>query len=195
MDARGPACPVKPLRDLILFWLGTQSRGLELSALAKDCDALLAACPSLPPPLLLACDGAAASLVALVSALSTLVRREVAPSLARAGLLQQPGQVVSPYAGGVPVGNADPARHAAEPGSQDSIHLAVLNPGRLGFLALGTDVFLEWRLHAVAHVLSGCGADICVLPGARLPPGAVLPAGFPFSVSYTHLTLPTIRSV
>jgi len=55
MGDRGPACPATPLLDFVLLWLGSESRGLELAAFAKDCDALVAACPPLLPPLLLSC--------------------------------------------------------------------------------------------------------------------------------------------
>eukprot|EP00959_Pyramimonas_sp_CCMP1952_P070933 1481224-Pyramimonas_sp.AAC.1 len=41
---------------------------------------------------------------------------------------------------------------------------------------------MEWRLEAVAHALDQDGVDICILPRARLPPGAVLPPGCPYLV-------------
>ena len=61
-----------------------------------------------------------------------------------------------------------------------SFRLAVLNPGRTGFLALGTQLLLEWRLHAVAIALLSRRIDFCVLPGARFPQGVLLPAAFPY---------------
>ena len=54
------------------------------------------------------------------------------------------------------------------------------NPGRTGFLQLGSDLLLEWRLEAVAHALVESGVDACIIPGARFPAGASLPPGFPF---------------
>ena len=88
---------------------------------------------------------------------------------------------VSPYAGGV---DADAVRKLLA-GSRDTVvarsfWLGVLNPGRTGFLVLGTNLLLDWRLHAVAAALLEKGIDICVMPGARMAPGVVLPLGFPF---------------
>eukprot|EP00959_Pyramimonas_sp_CCMP1952_P043436 908329-Pyramimonas_sp.AAC.1 len=66
---------------------------------------------------------------------------------------------------------------AQDPGSL--LCFATLNPGRTGFLALGTGALLDWRPEAVGHALVACGVDICVLSGARFPPGARLPPGYP----------------
>ena len=64
--------------------------------------------------------------------------------------------------------------------ARSHVAVAILNPGRSGFLHLGSDLLLEWRLEAVAHALHGRGIDLCILPGARFPGGVTLPAGFPF---------------
>ncbi|CAK0891154.1 unnamed protein product [Prorocentrum cordatum] len=58
--------------------------------------------------------------------------------------------------------------------------MAVLNPGRSGLLALGTDALLDWRLQAMAQLLHDENIDICITPGARFLPGAALPAGYPY---------------
>jgi hypothetical protein len=58
--------------------------------------------------------------------------------------------------------------------------MAVLNPGRCGLLALGTDALLDWRLQAMAQLLHDENIDICITPGARFLPGAALPAGYPY---------------
>ena len=54
-----------------------------------------------------------------------------------------------------------------------------LNPGRTGFIALGTDIVLYWRLCAVAAFMERQGLQICFLPGPRFPPGMFLPPDFP----------------
>ena len=68
------------------------------------------------------------------------------------------------------------------PPMKKQLTLAVSNPGRSGFLHLGSELLMEWRLEAVAHALDQDGVDICVLPGARLPPEAILPPAFPYLV-------------
>ena len=153
-------------------------------------------CPSLPPLLLRGCGSAAAPLAALVHALSSLVRMEVAPSLERRVFIRPPRPVVSPCAGGHCAGVSHQPPAPAGPGSRDSVCVAVLNPGRRSSVAPGTEVTLEWRLHAVAQVLSDSGADTCAMPGARMPPGTALPPGFPYtwsgprSVSWGAVSVP-----
>ena len=137
--------------------------------------------PFSPFPLLLSCGGAAAPLTVLVATQSTLVRREIAPAIGRLVSAQPPLCVVSPYAGGVRAGVSPALFPTNGPGPNESVRLAFLNPRRLDFLALGADVLLEWRLHFVAQLLTECPADVYVLPGARMPPGALLPEGFPFT--------------
>eukprot|EP00959_Pyramimonas_sp_CCMP1952_P216352 4525096-Pyramimonas_sp.AAC.1 len=58
--------------------------------------------------------------------------------------------------------------------------MAVLNPGRTGLLGLGADTLLDWRLQAMAQLLHDEDIDICIAPGARLPPGAALLPGYPY---------------
>lgn len=61
------------------------------------------------------------------------------------------------------------------------LKLASLNPGRTGLAALGSNQLIHWRIQAIAATLLEENIDICALPGARFPPGAQLPANFPFA--------------
>ena len=58
--------------------------------------------------------------------------------------------------------------------------VGVLNPGRTGFLALGSEELLEWRVWEGGEALQKQAIAICAIPGARLPEGAQLPIGFPY---------------
>jgi hypothetical protein len=41
-------------------------------------------------------------------------------------------------------------------------------------------MLLQWRVGAIARELRKRHVNICILPGARFPPGSQLPCGFPF---------------
>ena len=87
--------------------------------------------------------------------------------------------IQSPFAGGVTVDENASINNAATQ-AQEQIRFATLNPGRTGFSCLGTNHVLHWRLFAVASVLEDLDIDVCVLPGARLPPRVSLPENFPY---------------
>ncbi len=108
------------------------------------------------------------------------MKDEVVPGMRR--LLRRAIPTASPYAGGVEIVAPDaPAHHgAASPLQVPRLGVSVLNPGRTGFTCLGTHDVLTWRLWHVALALQECGVSVCALPGARWPPGASLPEGFPF---------------
>ena len=90
----------------------------------------------------------------------------------------------SPYAGGIPTEYVESVGAGACGGGAGyavaALKVATLNPGRTGFVALGTQSLLDWRIQAVATALLERNIDLCVLPGARFPPEAVLPPGFPY---------------
>ena len=64
---------------------------------------------------------------------------------------------------------------------KQSLTIATMNPGRTGFAALGTNALLFWRLWALDLELHERRIRFCVVPGARLPPGVSLPAGFHYA--------------
>ena len=89
--------------------------------------------------------------------------------------------MISPYAGGERVAAA--AGVEAVPilaSSTPELRIATLNPGKAGLACLGTDEVLYWRLWGIAAALQREGVRVCVLPRARLPPGARLPGVFPY---------------
>ncbi|CAK0852658.1 unnamed protein product, partial [Prorocentrum cordatum] len=121
----------------------------------------------------------AGPLIALGRQLRAFLAEEVAPPLRPAR--GDPPLVISPFAG--PALAADAAGAVGPPlelSSQQPLRMAVLNPGWCGLLALGTDAPLDWRLQAMAQLLHDENIDICTTPGARFPPGAALPAGYPY---------------
>ena len=55
-----------------------------------------------------------------------------------------------------------------------------LNPGRSGLTRLGANTLLEWRLWAITGAAKARDIQVLFLPGARLPPGTILPQIFGF---------------
>ena len=53
-----------------------------------------------------------------------------------------------------------------------------LNPGRSGLTRLGANTLLEWRLWAITGAAKARDIQVLFLPGARLPPGTILPPNF-----------------
>ena len=96
----------------------------------------------------------------------------------------------TPYAGGVLVQQLQELSRMHESRATvptlKSLKLASLNPGRTGFSKLGSDELLFWRLWAVALNLEALGVHLCVVPGARFPPGAALPEAFPYAFRGTR---------
>ena len=89
-------------------------------------------------------------------------------------------EVISPYAGALPLRQFQQAS-VGNSGEMQKLKLATFNLGRLGCSHLGTGELLLWRLRGVAIELSARRIQCCILPGARIPPGALLPGDFPFS--------------
>ena len=169
------------LREKAMGWLGGPQSRAELAAAARDLLALLHLAPAWPDGVNRNAGTVAGPLWAFAVELQHFLARSLLPSL-----LALPGVsrlVGGPYVGGVPQSvaaeEAGRARGPAPP-VRPLFRIATLNPGRTGFLHLGTDLILEWRREAVAHALVEHGIDVCILPGSRFPPGAWLPAGFPF---------------
>ena len=176
---------LEALRSVVQAWLGGPLRPLERAAALRDVLALLELAPSPHPAARGLGGGQLAPLFGRAQALRTFLKEEVLPRLAGAG--GPAPQVSAPYAGGLPaacladLGGAQDSRGQAQPCQLSAIRLGVFNPGRTGFLALGTELLLDWRLEQVAVALLDHRVDICVLPGARFPPGALLPRGYPFA--------------
>ena len=89
---------------------------------------------------------------ALCTAISTFIRCEVVPALAAKAARSPP--VASPFVGGIvqpAVTVSTPVQSQQSAPARSHVAVAILNPGRSGFLHLGSDLLLEWRLEAVAH--------------------------------------------
>ena len=118
----------------------------------------------------------AGDLLKLTCGLKNLLANSSIPLLD--GVVKQARDVLSPFAGGC---------HAGDNAASDMCHrldflnVACFNPGRTGLAALGTNQILHWRLFAIAAALEEADISICALPGARFPPGCVLPENFPYS--------------
>ena len=121
---------------------------------------------------------ASAVLAGIMQEFMRLLKDIEIPVVARC-LKGQSNPVSSPYAGGVLVEHAEKLSSSAlrpSPSlSTASFRIASLNPGRTGLAALNTDDTLYWRLWSISLTLSDQGCHMCVLPGARMPPGARLP--------------------
>ncbi|CAK0875342.1 unnamed protein product [Prorocentrum cordatum] len=170
-----------PLREKAMRWLGAPQSRAELAAASRDFLALLHLAPAWPDGVTRHAGTVAGPLWAFAVELQHFLARALLPSL-----MAFPGVsriVGGPYVGGVPQAAAAEAAGRVlgpVPPARPLFRIATLNPGRTGFLHLGTDLILEWRLEAVAHALVEHGVDVCILPGSRFPPGAWLPPGFPF---------------
>ena len=76
-------------------------------------------------------------------------------------------------------GGAQPQQQA-DVSSSMNLAFAVLDPGRTGLMALCTGEVLWWRLTMIMESLVAQNIALCFLPGARFPPGSVLPDGAQF---------------
>jgi len=169
---------IDPLRRLVQDWLATAPRALETTAALKDCLALIEIAPSAVEALLPG-SPAAVALSRISRDLLHFLKFEVSKLLKTR--LGNVSPLVSPYAGGLVCAQAQQAARTSTKGfTLPHLRVAVLNPGRTGFTQLGNDALLFWRLWAVSFALMEMDIHICALPGARLPPGALLPEGFPF---------------
>ncbi|CAE7222667.1 MOCOS [Symbiodinium natans] len=164
------------LGKLFDSWMRSGPKRLERAAATKDAKALLEAAPQIiSSETSLRNVAAARSLLALAIDLHRFLRRDVLPLLDDGSLVES---VVAPYSAGM---MANSSATKLVPHMINSIGLGTFNPGRSGLAQLGTDALLHWRLWAIAAAMQENGIHILALPSPRLPPGALLPEGFPMS--------------
>ena len=171
---------------LFLRWLETAPRRLERAAAVRDWQALARAAPPranrLRSPQLPEANALIEFTCRLVETLTKCILNNLGVRLGA------PALVVPPFVGGVPQhelllhGLASPVQRA--PG--EGFKVACLNPGRVGLSALGSNQVLHWRVQAIGCALEELDVDLCVLPGARFPPGAQLPESFPYAWVGVH---------
>ncbi|CAE8699927.1 unnamed protein product, partial [Polarella glacialis] len=150
---------------------------MERAAFVKDVQALITTPPQLPARLNPQEAEVALDLLAHTRTLLHFLKHDCVQVLQQ----HSSAQIVlsSPYAGGCQVNEVGSMYDAGVKHSH--ITVATLNPGRTGFSQLGSDSLLHWRLWAVASALEDQNINVCGLPGARLPPGAILPSGLPYA--------------
>ncbi|CAK0871094.1 unnamed protein product, partial [Prorocentrum cordatum] len=149
------------------------------AAALRDVLALLELLPPRPAHMLSGAESALQELWAFADEVAYILKHVLTAPLRV--LAPQSPVAGSPYAGPPPVAEAAPVDGAPfDAPARATLRTATLNPGRCGFLQLGADQLLEWRLEAVAFALDARSVDICILPGARFPEGAALPEGFPY---------------
>ena len=170
---------VTRLGALVTQWLQGNPGKLELAAALKDFVGVLEAAPTNPASLPCTATGRVPRLerlARLVAAAKGELRNSILPELRRhiRGLLPS---VQSPYFGGIPWERLD---DQGDTKLCEQLSIAIMNPGRTGLLALGTQEVLWWRLWHVSQALTEEHVQICVLPGARWPLGARIPPGVPF---------------
>jgi hypothetical protein len=171
------------LLGVAMQFLAAEPAPLLVQAAVKDFAALLQAAPANPASLSCVAGGRRQCLEPLAKAISCLkgvILRTVVPGLRR--LLTQTHEVVSPWAGGVRLEELleTSSLSSTTPLRTSGLAIACANPGRAGFAHLGSDDVLWWRIRLLASALQEERVDVCVLPGARWPPGAILPPGFPY---------------
>ena len=89
----------------------------------------------------------------------------------------------SPYAGETLSTHLVQAERKAEDSKAFRLEyfaVGTLNPGRSGLTAIRTGEVLWWRLWDIASTMTELNIRILFLPGARWPPGAQLPPGYPY---------------
>ena len=161
----------------VLSWVTTSPRRLELCAAIKDFQGIVDAAPQNPANLAHIGQGRLRRLLPLaniVTSLKGMLVQKLLPHMRAA--VRKVIPVVSPFLGGI--SDAPAAKHSKH--ECFSLKVATLNPGRTGFLALATEEIMWWRVWHVTSALISRDIQICVLPGARWPPGASLPPGLPF---------------
>ena len=169
---------IQELRHIWSDWLASVPKRMEVNAALKDIRGLFELAPQNPGNL--ASNGQSrflrlAKLSEFVSALKGFLKHVAIPSAARSTTSRV--AIESPYMGGTLV---DQYEHKQEGFQCSELTFAVLNPGRLGLSRIASEELLLWRLFHICSVLVDKNIQVCILPGARWPPGAEIPAGFPF---------------
>ena len=184
-----PACPpamvLTSLRLALTAWVTARPNAVVAAAFLKDILALLELAHPSPKTLRLNASHGPDRLIELSWEVFRFLSDEVLPTLH--GVCHKGMMVSSPYAGGVAVSHAQQAMEALAQSRRGTpefnvgtLNVATFNPGRSGFATIGTDEILYWRLWAVALALLERDVHVCVIPGARLPPGTNLPSDYPY---------------
>ncbi|CAE8605722.1 unnamed protein product [Polarella glacialis] len=173
------------LRAAAMAFQASGPSELLVGAAIKDFAALLQAAPRNPQTLWRTNSGPRQllqPLAASVACVKGVLKYSALPALRH--MLGHPCAVVSPYMSGIPAEDiwqlGSGASTSSSPLRTQQLILASANPGRAGLAHLGSDEVLWWRVWLLGASLLREGVHICVLPGARWPPGAVLPPGFPY---------------
>ena len=165
------------LRSLINdWWNGSPSR-LERMAFVKDVTALLESAPHAAGSWKHPNTSRPIRIGRYLADCVQMVKHFILPLVSAR---KTPGDIVSPYAGGVASPQSAPYTAAVVP-AESNLKVAVFNPGRSGLMALSTEMLLEWRLWDIAAELQDNNVQICFLPGARLAQGIALPRNFPYA--------------
>ncbi len=168
------------LQTTMTEWLTAEPKTLELNAALKDFRGICQLAPENPGNISTTGSNNFERLLPLTQAVSELkdfFLHKLIPNTARCLRIICP--IISPYMGGVQENEYTQLTHETQHVRQ--IKVATFNPGRTGLCSLAAEEVLWWRLwRIVAHLMEN-DIQICVLPGARWPPGATLPPGLPFS--------------
>ena len=182
--------PLASFHSSLEEWRVARPNRLKAAAALKDALALLADAPS--PllalfPLIKTMD--AEVLYRLVSDTLRFLRSAFVPAARKFvenRLVSRLGSTVficSPLAGGIPSSHLDVLASSDQCNQRLSfsqLRFGVLNPGRNGFSAPHSGNTLWWRLWDVGLSCFDLGLHAVVVPGPRLLPGTMLPAGFPY---------------
>ncbi|CAE7834833.1 unnamed protein product [Symbiodinium sp. CCMP2592] len=169
---------IDELSAVATAWLAKNPKQLELNAALKDFQGLYELAPQNPGNL--ATDGRKRfarlqPLASFVASLKGFLHDSLIPTAK--SCVRKVSRVVSPYFGGVPLHDHSESLPSLV---SDSLTFAILNPGRIGLSTVAGEDILWWRLFHICSVLVERNIQICVLPGARWPPGSTLPPGIPF---------------
>ena len=177
------SCNERPFGDLesyALDWLKLPPRRLELCAALKDFQGLYDLAPTNPANIANIGGGVIPRLCPLAELVSDMkgTLKDILKHTRRNLKVVMP--VISPYLGGIDAAELDSS--SADKGREcTQLKVAVFNPGRTGLIALSTEEILWWRLGHISCVLLEQDVQICVLPGARWPPGASLPPAIAYA--------------
>ena len=122
---------------------------LEHAAALKDALALLELAPEAPWHAGSPVAGSCMKLAQLANEMLRLLRLDVVRSLGRDRNLVY-ARIISPYAGGLPSGYLAQLAQGRDGGGSGyavkALRIGTLNQGRTGFIAVGTQMILDWRI-------------------------------------------------